>query len=415
MLNLRIGLLLGLRQIQRTSPWTTILIVSVILFTFLNLIVVSGILIGIVDGAVRQNREQAYGDIIIKPLPDETRILETDRVLQELATYPEIASYTAHDFGLATLEANYRERRDMSSDPDVIAVTLTGINPVQEDKALSLSSLVVEGEYFKPEESGYILIGKHHIDRYEIKFGDIYPSVKHVYPGDKVRVTVGTKMEEFTVKGIVDSKIDLVSLSVYIPEKEFRRLYDRADYNVNQILVRLKPGYAEASVNSLLNESDIRTSGEIKTFSESTPKFVSDVATTFETLSIIVGGIGIAVASITVFIIVFINVLSRRRQIGILKAIGISERAIQFAYVVQAGFYTILGSILGVYITLYLLVPYFIKHPIDFPYSDVSLSISASGMLSRCFILLIMTLIAGFFPAWLIVRENTINAILGRK
>ena len=51
MRSLRIGLLLGLRQIQRASIWTTSLIIFVMMLTFLNLIAVSGILVGLIEGA----------------------------------------------------------------------------------------------------------------------------------------------------------------------------------------------------------------------------------------------------------------------------------------------------------------------------------------------------------------------------
>ena len=49
-LNLRIGFFLAIRQIKRASLWTTGLIVFVMVLTFLNLVVLSGILVGIVQG-----------------------------------------------------------------------------------------------------------------------------------------------------------------------------------------------------------------------------------------------------------------------------------------------------------------------------------------------------------------------------
>ncbi len=54
---LRLGLLLGFRQIQRASLWTTLLIIFVMMFTFLNLIAVSGILVGLIVGSERAVRE----------------------------------------------------------------------------------------------------------------------------------------------------------------------------------------------------------------------------------------------------------------------------------------------------------------------------------------------------------------------
>jgi len=48
MRSLRIGFLLGFRQIQRANIWTTALIIFVMMLTFLNLIAVSGILVGLI-------------------------------------------------------------------------------------------------------------------------------------------------------------------------------------------------------------------------------------------------------------------------------------------------------------------------------------------------------------------------------
>jgi hypothetical protein len=68
MRSLRIGLLLGLRQIQRASLWTTSLIIFVMMLTFLNLIAVSGILVGLIEGAEQAVRKSALGDVVITTL-----------------------------------------------------------------------------------------------------------------------------------------------------------------------------------------------------------------------------------------------------------------------------------------------------------------------------------------------------------
>ncbi|MEZ4195416.1 MAG: FtsX-like permease family protein [Candidatus Paceibacterota bacterium] len=415
MRDLRIGLFLGLRQIQRANLWTTLLIIVVILFTFLNLVALSGILIGIVDGAMKGVRSEAIGDLTINPLDGETRIKETERFIEELKTYPEVYSFTQRYTGLATIEANYKERRNLSAEPDVIAVAITGIDVLAEEATTNLSKLVKEGSYLDPNESGYILIGKYNIDRYAAEFGDVFDSLKNVYPGDSVMVTVGDQSREFIVKGIVESKVDLVSVSVFIPELEFKRMFDRADYNANQIAVKLKAGYDEKVVRDQLQKSDLVKLAEIHSFTEDVPKFIIDVRKTFDILGVFTGAIGLIVASITIFIVIFINALSRRRQIGILKAVGITRRTIEYAYITQAAFYAIIGSILGILITYYVLIPYFNQNPIDFPFSNASLSISLEGMYIRAGALLVVTLIAGFVPAWMITRQNTLNSILGRK
>ena len=415
MLNLRIGFLLALRQLQRTNIWSTLLIIVVVVFTFINLVAVNGILDGIVDGALKEVRSEAMGDIQITPLDEESYILETERIFRELDTYPEVHSYAPHYEGLATIEANYKERRDASEERDLVATTLTGIDPTQEDAVLGLGSLIAEGSYFTVEDHNSILIGIFFIDRYAEEYGDIYESFEDVYPGDKVRVTVGKQTKEFTVKGIVDSKIDIVGLTIYIPEKEFRRIFNRPHSNAEVIHIKLNEGFTDTEVKKKLISSGIGSLAEIKTFDEGVPKFIKDVAKTFGTLGTFIGIISISVASITVFIIIFINILTRRRQIGILKAIGINKKTIQYAYMFQAGFYAITGTVIGAAIVFFGLVPYFIANPIDFPYSDVILEASVFGAGVRFVFLFSIMLIAGFFPAWLITRQNTLNAILGRK
>ena len=118
---------------------------------------------------------------------------------------------------------------------------------------------------------------------------------------------------------------------------------------------------------------------------------------------------------IFLFIIIFINALSRRRHIGILKGIGIEREVIEIAYVAQAAFYALTGSFLGAFLTYGVLVPYFDKNPIQFPFSDGILSADPEQTFYKFCILFVITLIAGFVPAWMIAKQNTLNAILGRK
>ena len=60
------------------------------------------------------------------------------------------------------------------------------------------------------------------------------------------------------------------------------------------------------------------------------------------------------------------------------------------------------------------LEPFFRRNPIDFPFSDGILSVSIGGTAIRIVILLVTTFIAGYLPAKLIVKGNTLDAILGR-
>ncbi len=415
MRTIRIGFLLGWRQIQRANIWTTTLIIFVMMLTFLNLIAVSGILVGLIAGAEKAVREDSLGDLIISAKDDEDRILETETIIRQLEAFPEITAFSVRHQGSGVLEANYKERRDLRGERDIANVRVSGIDPIKEEAMTGLSADVIEGEFLDPNEEGYILIGALYTEEYASNFGDVFETVSNIKPGSTVRLTSGQVSKEFIVKGILQSKVDEVSLNTYIPEREFRRLFDRFDRNADQIVMRLAKPEDNARIKEILIANNIDDLAKIQTYEEGKPKFITDIKNTFNILGTFIGSIGIVVASITISIIIFINALSRRRQIGILKAIGIDRRAIEFAYILQAAFYALLGSALGVLLTYGFLIGFFERNPINFPFSDGILVAEPVGTAWRFLSLFLITLIAGFLPASLIVRQNTLNSILGRN
>lgn len=412
---IRIGILLGLRQIQRANIWTTTLIIFVMMLTFLNLIVVSGVLVGLIAGAERAVKAESLGDIVISELDGEDRILETESLVQAIETYDEVATYAVRHEAAGVLEANYKERRNLAAERDIANVTVTGIDPLQEDAMSGLSDNIIAGGYLEPGEEGYILIGYFYLEENAEQFGDIFETLRNITPGVTVRLTAGEITKEFIVKGIVQSKVDEVSLNTYIPEREFRRLFGRLSPDADQIAIRVVAPGDDLTVQQGLLAAGFGEKAKIQLYEEAKPKFITDIKNTMNLLGTFIGSIGIVVASITIFIIIFINAISRRQQIGILKGIGIERRAIEIAYVIQAAFYALCGSALGALLTYGFLLGYFEKNPIQFPFSDGILVAPPEETFIRFVVLFIITLLAGFIPAWLIVRQNTLNSILGRK
>jgi putative ABC transport system permease protein len=411
----RVGLLLGWRQLQRASFWTTGLIIFVMMITFLNLVAVSGILVGLIVGSERAFEQKSTGNITISALDTEDYILQSTLIENVLAKTPSVASFSTRYNSAGQITADYRNRQKPNDDPDQTGVRLIGINPQQEDAVTKLSQSVVEGDYFFPEDSNALLVGTLNLERYSENFPDITSTLAGAYPGDTVLVTIGPISQEFIIRGVIDTKVGEVSSAVFIPERELRRMIGRSANDADRIAVRLTPGASADEVKNNLLAANINTYAKIKTFDEALPKFLIDIKNTFNVLGTFIGSIGIIVASITIFIIIFINALSRRQQIGILKGIGIDRRAIEIAYVFQAAVYAIAGALLGSFLIYGFLIGYFEKNPINFPFSDGILVANPLSTITRFIILFFVTLLAGFIPAWLIARQNTLNAILGRK
>ena len=197
-------------------------------------------------------------------------------------------------------------------------------------------------------------------------------------------------------------------------DSTLRTLTGRTDFNVDEIAIRLKPGADPIVVKNALIQSGAGETGRVQTYDEGLPKFVKDMRDTFALLGDVIGSIGLVVASITIFIVIYINAITRRKFIGILKGIGIDAVAIEFSYILQSIFYALMGVLIGFLILYGMLVPYFNAHPINFPFSDGILVAELSGTIIRGGLLLIATIIAGYIPARLVVKQNTLDAILGR-
>lgn len=412
---IRVGWLLGKRQVQRTSIWTTGLIIFIMTLTFLNLVVVSGILVGLIEGGNQANRSQYTGDVIVLAPADGQYIERSQSLLATLDTLPGVARYSPRYISGASVEANYKTRRDPNLERDTAGTQLTGIDPVIEDEVTNLSQYVVEGSYLNPGEEGYVLLGANLLARYSQDFGDGFSSLENVVPGDKVRVTVGGVTKEVIVKGILDSKVGEVSIRVFMNDKEARRLMNRTNLNLDEIAIVATPGTTPESIKQALIASGFTSDiADIRTATEAIPQFLEDIRVAFGLLGNIIGFIGLIVAVITIFIIVFINAVTRRKYIGILKGIGIEARAIEFAYVVQSMFYAVIGSGIGIALIYIVLVPLFQAYPVDFPFSDGILVAPLDGTLIRLAVLLLTTAIAGYIPARMIIKQNTLNSILGR-
>src|SRR3989344_2136389 len=357
LLSFRVGLYLALRQVRRANLWTTSLIVFVMLLTFLNLVVVTGLLVGIVDGISNLFREQETGASIV------------------------------------------------------------GINIETEAAFSGLSDLIGEGSYFTEGDYDVILIGSQLIDRYA--FGGDIPGLSplhDVYPGTTVLISIGEITREVMVKGIIVTTANSpLATRVFMPEGQLRELIGRDDHNVNQIAIRLKKNSDPEVFRDLLKRSGIADVALVQTFDDAIPNGVAEIRNTFEQLGNAFSSIGLVVASITIFIVIFINAVTRRKYIGILKCIGISGQAIEISYILQSVFYAAIGAGIGLIILYGFLVPYVSAHPIVLPISNAIIVAPLDGTLFRVGLLIFATVIAGYIPARLIVRKNTLDSILGRN
>lgn len=435
MRSFKVGHFLAVRQIKHGNIWISILITTILILTFLSLVVIPGILVGLTEGSIQQQREHLTGDIIMRTLPNDDSIIITQDIIRTLDVIPEVENYSVRYKTGITITSGYIDRADFTEDAESININAYVIDPEMEDLTTNLSESVTEGKMLENTDSGYVLIGSNLLKKYS-RFSDMFEPLEYAEVGKPVKLTfqdggviestgkegvvssddkpLAGNTTEFIVKGIVHSKINDISSGVFITEQDYRRITGKRSLQAQEIIITHTENISDDDFKDILYVYGFQDYAKIDTADEAVPKFLSDVQNTFAALGNMVGIVGLVVSSITVFIVIYINALTRRKFIGILKGIGISGSAIEISYLLQSIFYAVIGIGFGLLILYGFLVPFLLKNPIDFPMSDGVLIAEIGPTMLRAGILLVVTMFAGFLPARLIVRQNTLDSILQR-
>lgn len=411
---IKVAHFLAWRDIKRSNIWTTLLISFVMALTFLNLIVVSGILVGLIQGSEDANRLKYTSDVIISNLKQKNYIEGSSLIIQAIRGTEGVENFTARYLTSASLESGYRERLRQTDLLDSAGGILAGIDPIAEDKVTGLSKYLVEGTYLEADDYDQILVGANLLYKYTPVESPGFSLLKNVEVGSKVRLKIGELSREVRIKGVLKAKSEGIDQRIFMTATQVRQLIGRNDYNVDEIAIKLIDPSQANLVRDQIIQQGFDKNANIQTWEDAQPKFLKDIKTTFALLGNMIGSIGLAVASITIFIVIFVNAITRRRYIGIMKGIGISSRAIEFSYIAQSIFYAVMGMSIGALLIFGFLQPYIATHPINFPFSDGILVATPIGTLARALILFGATIIAGYVPAKIVVKQNTLDAILGR-
>jgi hypothetical protein len=89
---LKVGFFLGWRQLHRASLWTNVLIIIVMVLTFLNLVVISGLLVGLIEGAAVAVRHHYIGDVIVSKLQENAYIENSRNIISAIECWRNICN-----------------------------------------------------------------------------------------------------------------------------------------------------------------------------------------------------------------------------------------------------------------------------------------------------------------------------------
>ena len=122
-------------------------------------------------------------------------------------------------------------------------------------------------------------------------------------------------------------------------------------------------------------------------------------------------GISLVVSSIMIGVITYISVLERRKEIGILRAIGASKRNVSQVFNAETFIIGACAGLLGIGITLLLLIPgnaaihYFAKT------DEISGSLPPAGAAVLVILSIVLTLISGLIPSRKAAKSDPVTAL----
>lgn len=178
-----------------------------------------------------------------------------------------------------------------------------------------------------------------------------------------------------------------------------------------RIYVKTEPGASLPALEEAIDRE--RDDLQYQTSAELTGA-IQDQIDSFTLINNIMRVISLLVAAITVFILTYVELTNRRRQIGIERAIGIRGTAITISYALKAAISALIGITLGLLAYRTALIPFVQRHPFQFPNGDVVLVASSDTTRTNVTMLIIVAILAALIPTVAIIRMKLLDAIWGR-
>ena len=223
------------------------------------------------------------------------------------------------------------------------SLTIVGVSPSEFEKLDTIGIDV--GRYLKDS------------DRSSVVIGDSVANT--VYKKDVgVRKKVLINGSEFQVVGILNKAggvFSTIDSSLIMLKNEMRDLFHLPEDRVNSIVVGVKSDASITEVADRISDALRRlhkVAKDHEDFTVITPQYISNVVGQITgLLGVLLGGIAgisLVVGTIGITNIMYVTVTERTREIGVMKAIGSTNRDILLLFVLESGIISLIGGLIGV-------------------------------------------------------------------
>jgi lipoprotein-releasing system permease protein len=303
--------------------------------------------------------------------------------------------------GVIAVSPKYLGQTALKYRDNAEGISLQGVEPEAEDKVMRVSKDVVEGSFLS-------LVHKRH----GIVLGDKLADNLGVQLGDRVdTVFSGSKTTSFKVIGLIHTGTSADEVTAYARLDSVQEFFNEPGV-VSTIGIRVADPYkADSIASSIERETGLNAGSWIETNAEilnllNTQKVFVNV---FYILIYGIAGFGIANTLITI-------VAQRTPEIGILKAMGASQKSIMIVFLFQSVILGTIGLVLGTvlgYIATIVLQSYKIAVPQEmyFGLQTLPLEVNPLNFVYAAFFAFIINIISGIYPARKAAKLDPVKAI----
>jgi lipoprotein-releasing system permease protein len=330
--------------------------------------------------------------IIVNPQSEKEEFIHLYRHNSVLIAQKEgVVAVSPKYVGQAALE--YRDNAE--------GVSLQGVDPEAEEMVQRISKDVVEGDFLALVHTRYgIILGDKLAENLEVQLGD---RVNAVFPGSKTT--------SFKVIGLVHTGTAADEVTAYARLDSVQEFFNEPGV-VSTIGVRVADPYQADLIASSIEREDglnavswIEANAEILNLLNTQKVFVN----VFYILIYGIAGFGIANTLITI-------VAQRTKEIGILKAMGASQKSIMAVFLFQSVILGAIGLVLGIvlgYIATVALQSYRIEVPPEMYYGlqTLPLEVEPLNFVYAAIFAFIINIISGIYPARKAAKLDPVKAI----
>jgi len=407
--NIKLSFFLTFKSIIKGNRWAPVMIIAIMSLSFANLLIIPSIISGVTNTLDKQQTDTLLGNILVDPKTGNQFISDASQIEDLLVQQPGVVAVAPHLNNSAAFEYDLTPADGTGITLKTGNWNVIGIDPDKEAQVTTIRDSIIGGDYLDNDSRNEIVLGV------EIAGGEKADSAPFlnlggVKAGETIRLTyLNGAQREYHVKGIFLARSLEADRLAFVTEKEMLSVMGGAESAdiASQILVKTNPEDSEEKIIAGLQTLNI--DGEIRIWSDYGS--VSGIVSSFDIIASLIRSIGLVVAAIVMFIVIYISVVNKKRQIGILRAIGINNRTILLSYIMQSLFYAIMGIIIGGLIFGFAVVPYFNNHPIDLSIGRVTLAVSSTTVENSILGILLAALLAGIVPILNITRNSIIKSI----